>query len=104
MTPETIRDIVAWSLGLTPETIQKKTHAWDIAHPRMVAAYLMRRYTGTNWSSIANLVGLANHSSALQGAQVVSRQQDFFAPMLRRAQHALFVANDRHPLPIITEP
>lgn len=98
MKPETIRDITAWALGLTPYSICEQTTRHDIAHPRMVAVYLMRRYTGTTFRAIAALVGLSDHSTAVYAMRTVEQQMPFFRPLLERAQRALLAANDYAPL------
>lgn len=71
MTPDTIINACAKAAGVTPEDIKGKSRFQEYAHPRHVAAYLMRKRAGMTWKATAKALGNRNHSTAIHSTETV---------------------------------
>lgn len=71
MTPDTIINACAKAAGVTPEDIKGPYRFQKFAHPRHVAAYLMRKRLGMTWKATAKALGNRNHSTAINSIEAV---------------------------------
>jgi chromosomal replication initiator protein len=58
-------------LGLEEGALQAKQRAWAVSHPRMLAIFLARKYTGAAYGEIGRYFGGRNHSTAVAAERKV---------------------------------
>jgi chromosomal replication initiator protein len=58
-------------LRLASGTLQSKSRAWMVTHPRMVAIYLCRKHTAATYGEIAKHFGAKTHSTAVAAEKKV---------------------------------
>lgn len=58
-------------LRLAPGTLQSKSRAWAVTHPRMLAVYLCRKHTAATYGEIARHFGAKTHSTAVAAEKKV---------------------------------
>ena len=62
---------VCITLRLPAGTLQSKSRAWAVTHPRMLAIYLCRRHTAATYGEISKHFGAKNHSTAVAAEKKV---------------------------------
>jgi chromosomal replication initiator protein len=70
----TVADVdsaVCATLRLASGTLQSKSRAWTVTHPRMVAIYLCRKHTAATYGEIAKHFGAKTHSTAVAAEKKV---------------------------------
>jgi chromosomal replication initiator protein len=70
----TIADVdaaVCSTLRLASGTLQSKSRAWTVTHPRMVAIYLCRKHTAATYGEISKHFGAKTHSTAVAAEKKV---------------------------------
>jgi chromosomal replication initiator protein len=70
---EDVDRVVCALLHLSPGSLQGKSRAWAVSHPRMVAMYLSRKHTALSYSDIGRHFGGRNHSTVV-AAEKKTRQ------------------------------
>ncbi|MBA4065810.1 MAG: chromosome replication initiation protein [Isosphaera sp.] len=58
-------------LRLASGTLQSKSRAWAVTHPRMLAVYLCRKHTAATYGEIAKHFGAKTHSTAVAAEKKV---------------------------------
>jgi chromosomal replication initiator protein len=58
-------------LRLASGTLQSKSRAWTVTHPRMVAIYLCRKHTAATYGEISKHFGAKTHSTAVAAEKKV---------------------------------
>lgn len=58
-------------LRLAGGTLQSKSRAWTVTHPRMVAIYLCRKHTAATYGEISKHFGAKTHSTAVAAEKKV---------------------------------
>jgi chromosomal replication initiator protein len=58
-------------LRLASGTLQSKSRAWAVTHPRMVAIYLCRKHTAATYGEISKHFGAKTHSTAVAAEKKV---------------------------------
>lgn len=58
-------------LRLAKGTLQSKSRAWTVTHPRMVAVYLCRKHTAATYGEISKHFGAKQHSTAVAAEKKV---------------------------------
>lgn len=72
--PVTLADIdqaVCTALHLSQGSLQSKSKAWAVTHPRMVAIFLARKHTAATHGEIARHFGVKTHSTAVAAEKKV---------------------------------
>ena len=70
----TIQDVdaaVCVTLRLSAGTLQSKSRAWAVTHPRMIAIYLCRKHTAATYGEISKHFGAKTHSTAVASEKKV---------------------------------
>ena len=70
----TVADVdaaVCSTLRLGSGTLQSKSRAWTVTHPRMVAIYLCRKHTAATYGEISKHFGAKTHSTAVAAEKKV---------------------------------
>ena len=70
----TVADVdaaVCGTLRLASGTLQSKSRAWTVTHPRMVAIYLCRKHTAATYGEISKHFGAKTHSTAVAAEKKV---------------------------------
>jgi chromosomal replication initiator protein len=70
----TVADVdaaVCATLRLANGTLQSKSRAWTVTHPRMVAIYLCRKHTAATYGEISKHFGAKTHSTAVAAEKKV---------------------------------
>jgi chromosomal replication initiator protein len=62
---------VVKALRLERGALQSHARTWAVSHPRMLAMYLSRKYTGSAYSEIGHYFGGRNHSTAVAAEKKV---------------------------------
>ncbi len=65
LTPENIASRVATYFKVSPEEMRSKRRTQNIVFPRMIAMYLIRRFTDYSLQSIGDLFGSRDHTTVL---------------------------------------
>lgn len=61
-------EFVAGQYGMTLEQLKAKTRCWNVARPRQVAMWAMRRLCPhLSYPAIASVLGLSDHTTILHG-------------------------------------
>ena len=63
-------------LRLSPGTLQARSRAWAVTHPRMIAVYLCRKHTSATYGEIARYFGAKTHSTAVAAEKKVRQWLD----------------------------
>jgi chromosomal replication initiator protein len=58
-------------LRLASGTLQSKSRAWAVTHPRMIATYLCRKHTAATYGEISKHFGAKTHSTAVAAEKKV---------------------------------
>ena len=58
-------------LRLASGTLQSKSRAWAVTHPRMVAIYLCRKHTAATYGEVSKHFGAKTHSTAVAAEKKV---------------------------------
>ena len=58
-------------LRLASGTLQSKSRAWAVTHPRMLAIYLCRKHTAATYGEISKHFGAKTHSTAVAAEKKV---------------------------------
>ncbi len=58
-------------LRLASGTLQSKSRAWTVTHPRMIAIYLCRKHTAATYGEISKHFGAKTHSTAVAAEKKV---------------------------------
>ncbi len=64
---------VAEKFNLQPAQLKQKTNAWQIAHPRQIAMYLIKELTHASLPEIGRLFGGKHHTTVLHSVQKVDK-------------------------------
>jgi chromosomal replication initiator protein len=70
----TVADVdaaVCGTLRLSSGTLQSKSRAWAVTHPRMLAIYLCRKHTAATYGEISKHFGAKTHSTAVASEKKV---------------------------------
>jgi chromosomal replication initiator protein len=70
----TVADVdaaVCATLRLSAGTLQSKSRAWTVTHPRMIAVYLCRKHTAATYGEISKHFGAKTHSTAVAAEKKV---------------------------------
>ncbi len=70
----TVADVdaaVCATLRLSGGTLQSKSRAWTVTHPRMIAVYLCRKHTAATYGEISKHFGAKTHSTAVAAEKKV---------------------------------
>ncbi len=70
----TVADVdaaVCATLRLSSGTLQSKSRAWTVTHPRMIAIYLCRKHTAATYGEISKHFGTKTHSTAVAAEKKV---------------------------------
>jgi len=70
----TVADVdaaVCATLRLASGTLQSKSRAWAVTHPRMLAIYLCRKHTAATYGEISKHFGAKTHSTAVAAEKKV---------------------------------
>ena len=59
------------TLRLASGTLQSKSRAWAVTHPRMIAVYLCRKHTAATYGEISKHFGAKTHSTAVAAEKKV---------------------------------
>jgi chromosomal replication initiator protein len=62
---------VCATLRLSSGTLQSKSRAWAVTHPRMIAIYLCRKHTAATYGDISKHFGAKTHSTAVASEKKV---------------------------------
>jgi chromosomal replication initiator protein len=62
---------VCATLRLASGTLQSKSRAWTVTHPRMIAIYLCRKHTAATYGEISKHFGAKTHSTAVAAEKKV---------------------------------
>ncbi len=62
---------VCAALRLSSGTLQSKSRAWAVTHPRMIAIYLCRKHTAATYGEISKHFGAKTHSTAVAAEKKV---------------------------------
>ena len=71
ITPEYIIEIVADEYDVTPEEIKSSSKSRRCSYPRQVVMYLCRQMIGDNLQTIADSVGVSNHTTIMYGIRKI---------------------------------
>jgi chromosomal replication initiator protein len=78
-----IEQAVCGLFAVDPEALRSEGRARTLAHPRMLAMYLARKYTGASYSEIGRYLGGRNHST------VISAEKKVLAWIQEEKRHGL---------------
>jgi chromosomal replication initiator protein len=67
---------VCTTLRLSSGTLQSKSRAWSVTHPRMLAIYLSRKHTAATYKEISKHFGAKTHSTAVAAEKKVREWLD----------------------------
>jgi chromosomal replication initiator protein len=71
VTVEDVDAAVCATLRLGRGTLQSKSRAWAVTHPRMLAIYLCRKHTAATYGEISKHFGAKTHSTAVAAEKKV---------------------------------
>jgi chromosomal replication initiator protein len=75
VTMDAVLKAVAEKFNLQPAQLKQKTNAWQIAHPRQIAMYLIKELTHASLPEIGRLFGGKHHTTVLHSVQKVEKQR-----------------------------
>lgn len=76
MTVDQILAVVCERYQMNRQHLLGKSRIHKIAHPRMVAMYLMRVYGKMSFPKIGNVLGGRDHSTIVHGVQLTKSKMD----------------------------
>jgi chromosomal replication initiator protein len=71
VTVDDVDAAVCATLRLARGTLQSKSRAWAVTHPRMLAIYLCRKHTAATYGEISKHFGAKTHSTAVAAEKKV---------------------------------
>jgi len=74
ITPDYIIEIVADEYEITPEDIKSSSKSRKFSYPRQVVMYLCRQMIGDNLQTIAESVGVTNHTTIMYGINKIDKE------------------------------
>ena len=74
ITPDYIIEIVADEYEITPEDIKSSSKSRKFSYPRQVVMYLCRQMIGNNLQTIAESVGVTNHTTIMYGINKIDKE------------------------------
>ena len=74
ITPDYIIEIVADEYEITPEDIKSSSKSRKFYYPRQVVMYLCRQMIGDNLQTIAESVGVTNHTTIMYGINKIDKE------------------------------
>ena len=74
ITPDYIIEIVADEYEITPEDIKSSSKSRKFSYPRQVVMYLCRQMIGDNLQTIADSVGVTNHTTIMYGINKIDKE------------------------------
>ena len=74
ITPDYIIEIVADEYEITPEDIKRSSKSRKFSYPRQVVMYLCRQMIGDNLQTIADSVGVTNHTTIMYGINKIDKE------------------------------
>jgi chromosomal replication initiator protein len=75
VTMDAVLKAVAEKFNLQPGQLKQKTNAWQIAHPRQIAMYLIKELTHASLPEIGRLFGGKHHTTVLHSVNKVDKQR-----------------------------
>ena len=72
--PDYIIEIVADEYEITPEDIKSSSKSRKFSYPRQVVMYLCRQMIGDNLQTIAESVGVTNHTTIMYGINKIDKE------------------------------
>ena len=75
VTMDAVLKAVAERFNLQPAQLKQKTNAWQIAHPRQIAMYLIKELTHASYPEIGRLFGGKHHTTVLHSVNKVDKQR-----------------------------
>jgi chromosomal replication initiator protein len=88
VTMDAVLKAVAEKFNLQPLQLKQKTNAWEIAHPRQIAMYLIKELTRASLPEIGRLFGGKHHTTVLHSVNKVDKQRHK-DPEINRLIHSL---------------
>ena len=73
-TPDYILDLVCEQFEVTPEEIRSTNRSRKIAYPRQVFMYLCRSTLDIPLQTIANMLGIRNHTTIMYGVDKIDEE------------------------------
>ena len=71
ITPDFIIEVVAEHYGITVDDIKSSVKARRFSYPRQIAMYLCRTILGSNQQTIADVIGVKNHTTIIYGVNKI---------------------------------
>lgn len=75
VTMDAVLKAVAEKFNLQPAQLKQKTNAWQIAHPRQIAMYLIKELTHASLPEIGRMFGGKHHTTVLHSVNKVDKQR-----------------------------
>jgi chromosomal replication initiator protein len=88
VTMDAVLKAVAERFNLQPLQLKQKTNAWQIAHPRQIAMYLIKELTHASLPEIGRLFGGKHHTTVLHSVNKVDKQRQK-DPEINRLIHSV---------------
>jgi len=88
VTMDAVLKAVAEKFNLQPLQLKQKTNAWQIAHPRQIAMYLIKELTHASLPEIGRLFGGKHHTTVLHSVNKVDKQRQK-DPEINRLIHSV---------------
>jgi chromosomal replication initiator protein len=88
VTMDAVLKAVAEKFNLQPMQLKQKTNAWQIAHPRQIAMYLIKELTHASLPEIGRLFGGKHHTTVLHSVNKVDKQRQK-DPEINRLIHSV---------------
>ena len=88
VTMDAVLKAVAEKFNLQPGQLKQKTNAWQIAHPRQIAMYLIKELTHASLPEIGRLFGGKHHTTVLHSVNKVDKQRQK-DPEINRLIHSV---------------
>ena len=73
ISPDYIIDVVAEQYGITASDIKSSVKARRFSYPRQIVMYLCRSMLGSNQQTIADAVGVKNHTTIMYGVDKIEK-------------------------------
>ena len=71
ISPDYIIEVVAEHYGISPADIKSSVKARRFSYPRQIVMYLCRSLLGSNQQTIADAVGVRNHTTIMYGVNKI---------------------------------
>jgi chromosomal replication initiator protein len=88
VTMDAVLKAVAEKFNLQPLQLKQKTNAWQIAHPRQIAMYLIKELTQASLPEIGRMFGGKHHTTVLHSVNKVDKQRQK-DPEINRLIHSV---------------